>query len=60
MKTYIMKKNVIKENKIIVENGVVKTILSEQTIKSGYMPIEEARRLSIERLNKRWEIINQK
>ncbi len=52
-----MKKNVVKGNKIIVENGRIKTVLSEQTIQNGYMSIEEARRLSIERLNKRWQMI---
>lgn len=46
------------ENNIVVENGKIKTILNEQTIKNGYMPIEDARRLSHERLNKRWEMMH--
>jgi hypothetical protein len=46
------------DNKIVVENGKIKTILNEQTIKNGYMPIEEARRLSHEWLNKRWEMMH--
>lgn len=46
------------ENKIVVENGKIKTILNERTIKNGYMPIEDARRLSHERLNKRWDIMH--
>lgn len=52
-----MNKKVIKENKIIVKDGELHTILSEQIKKDGYMSIEEARRLTIERLNKRWEIL---
>lgn len=55
-----MKKNVEDENKVIVANGAVKAVHTDQTIKRGYRPIEEARRLSIERLIKSWETINQK
>lgn len=46
------------DNKIVVENGKIKTILNEQTLRNGYMPIEEARRLSHEWLNKRWEMMH--
>lgn len=52
-----MNKKVIKENKIIVKDEELHIILSEQIKKDGYMSIEEARRLTIERLNKRWEIL---
>ncbi|MDY4741173.1 MAG: hypothetical protein SO293_07765 [Alloprevotella sp.] len=53
-----MKKSKITKNSIVVENGNIKTLLTEQTISKGYMPIEEARRLTIERLRKRWEMLN--
>lgn len=41
-----------KKNRIIIENKQVKTILSEETKQLGYLPIEEARALSHERINK--------
>jgi len=47
-----------KKNSIVVENGKIKTVLNEQTLRNGYMPIEEARRLSHEWLNKSWEIMH--
>lgn len=52
-----MEKNKITKNSIVVENGEIKTLLTEQTIKKGYMPLEEARRLSHERLRNRWELL---
>lgn len=52
-----MEKKQITENSIIVENGKIKTLLTEQTIKNGYMSLAEARRLSHERLNKKWKLL---
>ena len=49
-----MKKSKITKNSIVVENGNIKTLLTEQTISKGYMQIEEARRLTHERLIQRW------
>ncbi len=45
------------ENKVVVENGKIDTILSEEALRNGYMPIEEARRLSHEQINKMGEIL---
>jgi hypothetical protein len=39
-------------NKVVIENGEIKTIFNEETMRDGYMSIEECRRLSIEHLNK--------
>ncbi|GHT54988.1 hypothetical protein AGMMS49982_20450 [Bacteroidia bacterium] len=51
-------KNVITENRIIVENGIVKTILTEETQKNG-MSVEEFRRLGHEYINKLGEWLEQ-
>jgi len=41
------------ENKVIVENGKIRTIFTEEIENNrGWMDIEEARRLTIEGLNK--------
>lgn len=34
--------------KIFIENGEVKTVLSEHIKKSGYMDVEESRRITLE------------
>jgi len=34
--------------KIFIENGDVKTILSEQIQKTGYMDVEESRKITLE------------
>jgi len=47
----------IAKNLIVVENGEIKTVFDDQTLENGYMPIEEARRLSHEWLNKSWEMM---
>jgi hypothetical protein len=44
-------KNKISESRVIVENGEIKTIFSEEIQKTGRMSIEESRRLCIEALN---------
>ena len=40
------------KNRVIIENGKVKTILSEQTQKNGWMTVEEAERLTLEKIRK--------
>ena len=40
------KKRTINESKVIAENGKVKTILSEEALKNGFMDLEEARKNS--------------
>lgn len=32
-------------SKVFIENGEMKTILSEEILRSGYMSVEEARRI---------------
>jgi len=52
------KKEKITENKVIIENGEIKTILCEETQQRG-MSIDEFRRLGHERINKRYELLKQ-
>lgn len=49
----------INENKIVIENGEVKTILSEEVQRKGYMSIDEALRLSRERIIKVWNMMHE-
>ena len=51
-------KNKLNENRVIVENGEIKTILCEETLRNG-MSIEEARRLGHEKINKLYKMLNQ-
>lgn len=45
------------KNKIIVENNKVRTVLSEETKRLGYMSIDEAKRLTHEAIIKQWKIM---
>ena len=55
------KKNKISESRVIIENGEVKTILSEEIQNNGgWMDIEEASRLWHEMVNKTREILKQR
>lgn len=38
----------INGTKVFVENGEVKTVLSEQIQKNGYMDVEESRKITLE------------
>lgn len=40
------KKHLITKNTVIIENGKVKSVLTEEAAHKGYVPIEEAKRLS--------------
>ena len=51
-KTKILNETIINGSKIIIENGEVKTILSEEIQKNGYIPLETAKQLSIARIRK--------
>ena len=51
-------KNKINENRVIIENGEVKTILSEETQKAGYMDVDEFVRLMDEWINKMKQLSN--
>ena len=55
-----MSKEKINENRVIIENGEVKTILCEETHQSGWMTVEEFRRLGHEMVNKTREIFKQR
>ena len=44
------------KSKVIVENGEVKTILSEEIEKDGWMSVEEAERLTLEIIDKEYEL----
>lgn len=48
-------KEKINESRVIVENGEVKTILSEEIQKNGYMTVEESRQLTLEAVRKIYE-----
>jgi len=51
-----MVKEKITENKVIVENGEIKTILTEETKQSGWMGVDEFVRLGDEWINKMKEM----
>lgn len=46
----------INGSKVFVENGEVKTILSEAIQQSGYMSVEEARRIGHEIIKKEYQL----
>ena len=48
----ILKETVINGSRVFVENGEVKTILSESIQKSGYMSVEEAREIILAAIEK--------
>ena len=43
-------------NKVFVENGEVKTVLGEAIQQSGYMSVEEARRIAHEIIKKEYQL----
>ena len=48
----ILNETVINGSRVFVENGEVKTILSESIQKSGYMSAEEARKMILAAIEK--------
>ena len=56
------KKNTLNEvvdingSKVFIENGEVKTILSEAVQQSGYMSVEESRKITLEAVRKIYEM----
>ena len=46
----------INGSKVFVENGEVKTILSESIQKNGYMTVEESRKITLEAVKKIYEL----
>ena len=60
-KKNIMKKSTVTDingTKVFIENGEVKTVLSEQIQQSGYMDIESAFQIIHEAVDKQYEICN--
>jgi hypothetical protein len=57
-KTIIMAKSKqhIAESKVIVENGNVKTMLSDKVIQDGFMNVEEAKKLTLDKIRKIYEL----
>jgi hypothetical protein len=50
----------IAENKVIIENGKIKTIFIENDHNGEWLDIEESRRLCHEMVNKTRELLKQK
>lgn len=48
----ILNETVINGSRVFVEDGEVKTILSESIQKSGYMSVEEAREITLAAIEK--------
>ena len=46
----------INGSKVFVENGEVKTILNEEIQRTGYMSVEEARRITHEIIRKEYQL----
>ena len=46
----------INGSKVFVENGEVKTVLSEAIQQNGYMSVEEAKKLTLEKIRKIYEL----
>ena len=51
----MMNREKITENKVIIENGEIKTILCEETQQSGWMDIEESFKLIKEGITQVYE-----
>ena len=51
-----MKKEIITESKVIIENGEAKTILSEETQRRGWMSVDEFVKIGDEWINKMIEL----
>ena len=48
----ILNETVINGSRVFIENGEVKTVLSEEIQKAGSIPLETAKQLSIARIRK--------
>jgi hypothetical protein len=51
---------VMTESKVVIENGKVKTIFSEEINRTGYMTVEECGRLLHESIMRTEEILDKK
>ena len=52
----ILNETIINGSRVYVENGEVKTVLSEEIQKTGYMTVEEARNILHEIIDKEYEL----
>lgn len=52
----ILNETIINGSRVYVENGEVKTVLSEGIQKTGYMTVEEARNILHEIIDKEYEL----
>ena len=48
----ILNETIINGSRVFVEDGEVKTILSESILKSGYMSVEEFRKITLAAIEK--------
>ena len=48
----ILNETIINGSRVSVEDGEVKTILSESILKSGYMSVEESRKITLAAIEK--------
>ena len=48
----ILNETIINGSRVFVEDGEVKTILSESILKSGYMSVEESRKIPLAAIEK--------
>lgn len=55
-KKNILNETIINGHRIYVENGEVKTQLSEATQKNGYMTVEESRKITLEAIKKIYQL----
>ncbi|GHT32950.1 hypothetical protein FACS189434_05950 [Bacteroidia bacterium] len=51
------RKELAAKNRVIIENGEIKTIFNEETLQSGYMSVEECRYLLHESIDRRRELL---
>ena len=52
----ILNETIINGSRVYVENGEVKTVLSEEIQKTGYMTVEEARKIGHEIIKKEYQL----
>ena len=51
-----LNETIINGNRVYVENGEVKTVLSEEIQKTGYMTVEESRIITLEAVKKMYQL----
>ena len=52
----ILNETIINGSRVYVENGEVKTVLSEEIQKTGYMTVEESRKITLEAVKKMYQL----